>query len=175
MNALHLTKPKIVKAIKPITLLFFLFFASLSYAAVTPEPVKPVFDLTTIKVKDFEKLTGKKLSFFQKVKFKILQKVLRKVKGGELTDKQKQQARASMILGIASFVLLLLSSVAFIGIAGILCIPAAILAVILGAKSLKGNSNTQGIVGVVTGGVTLALIVLALILVVLFLSSFSFE
>ena len=51
--------------------------------------------------------------------------------------------------------------------------PAAIIAVIFGAKSLKGNSNTQGIVGVVTGGVTLLLIIVAIIVVLAFFASWG--
>jgi hypothetical protein len=54
-----------------------------------------------------------------------------------------------------------------------LCIPAAILAIVFGAKSLKGNSNAKGIVGIVTGGVTLLLLVIAIIVVLAFFASWG--
>jgi hypothetical protein len=60
-----------------------------------------------------------------------------------------------------------------IPIFGLLCIPAAILAIVFGSKSLKGNSNTKGIIGVVTGGVTLAIILLAIIIVLAFFASWG--
>jgi hypothetical protein len=166
VNELHLVKPSTVKMIKPIALLLTLFFSFYADAAVVPATsAPPKFDFTKIKAKDIERITGKKLTFFQKIKWKIAQVALKKIKG-EITEKQKKQAELSMILGISSIGILLLSgAIPFIGL---LCIPAAILAIIFGAKSLKGNSNTKGIVGVVTGGATLLLIVLAVILLAIF-------
>lgn len=160
--------------IKPIALLLTLFFSFYAEAAVVPNgATPPKFDFTKIKAKNIEKITGKKLTFFQKIKLKIAQTALKKL-SGEMTEKQKKQAQTSMILGISSLVVLLLSgAIPFIGL---LCIPVAVLAVIFGAKSLKGNSNTQGIIGVVTGGVTLAIVVLAIIILAIFLAGgFGFE
>lgn len=173
MKELHLTKLKTVKAMKPVALLFFLFFAICSNAAVTPEPTVPTIDLRKFKMKEIEKMTGKKLGFFQKIKLKILLTAAKKFKDGEMTEKQKKQATASMILGIGSIVLMLISSIPIIGFLGILCIPAAILALVFGIKSLKGNSNTKGIIGVVTGSVTLVLIALAVILLAILFAGFS--
>jgi hypothetical protein len=164
-----------VRTFKPITLLFFLFFASCSYAAVTPDPIASAIGLRRIKIKDIEKITGKKLTLFQKIKFKILQKTLGKWDGGEMTEKQKKKAKLSLIFGLGSIVLLLISMLPFVAILGLLSIPAAITAIVLGAQSLKGNSNSEGIIGVVTGGITLALIMLALIVAIIFLSGFTFE
>jgi len=78
-------------------------------------------------------------------------------------------------LGISSIVLLLISSIAIIGFLGILSVPAAVLALVFGIKSLNGNSNTKGIIGVVTGGVTIGLILIALIFLLIFFSGFTFE
>jgi hypothetical protein len=172
MNELHLAKPSTVKMIKPIVLLLTLFFSFCADAAVAPNAVVPHKpDFTKIKAKDIERITGKKLTLFQKVELKIAQKLLRKWSDDEMTDKQKQQAETSLILGISSLALLLLSGV--ISIFGLLCIPAAILAIVFGGKSLKGNSNTKGIIGVVTGGVTLAIILLAIIIVLAFFASWG--
>lgn len=159
--------------IKPIVLLVSLFFSFCADAAVVPNgATPPKFDLTRIKAKDLERITGKKLTFFQKIKLKIAQAALRKF-SGELTEKQKKQAETSMILGIGSIVILLLSGV--LPFAGLLCIPAAILAIVFGAQSLKGNSNTKGIVGVVTGGITLAIIVLAIIILTAIIASWGYK
>lgn len=172
MNELHLEKPSTVKMIKPIALLLSLFFCFYADAAVVPSGgTPPKFDLTRIKAKDIERLTGKKLTLFQKIKLKIALAALKRFDNGEITEKQKKQAEVSMILGISSIVMLLLSGV--LAFVGLLCIPAAIIAVIFGAKSLRGNSNTKGIVGVVTGGVTLLLIIVAIIVVLAFFASWG--
>lgn len=107
------------------------------------------------------------------MELRLLQKKLKKFRGGAITEKQKQQAQLSMILGISSLAVLLLSGL--LPFIGLLCVPAAIIAIIFGAKSLKGNSNTQGIVGVVTGGITLAILLLAIIVLALFFASFGIE
>lgn len=172
MNELHLKKPFSLKMIKPVALLLTLFFSFYADAAVVPNgAATPKFDLAKIKAKDIEKVAGRKLTFFQKIKLKIALVVLRKLDKGEITEKQKKQGEISMILGISSIVILLLSGV--LPFIGLLCIPAAILAVIFGAKSLKGNSNTKGIVGVVTGGVTLLLLLIAIIVVLAFFASWG--
>ena len=45
---------------------------------------------------------------------------------------------------------------------GILALPAAILALIFGIQSVKGNANTKSIIGIITGSVTLVLFLIAL-------------
>jgi hypothetical protein len=172
MNELHLAKPSTMKMVKPIALLLSLFFCFYSNAAVVPTAsAHPKFDFTKIKAKDIERFTGKKMTLFQKVKLKIAQKLLKKIDEDQMSDQQKKQAQASMILGIGSLLLLLLSGV--VSVFGLLCIPAAILAVIFGTKSLRGNSNAKGIIGVVTGGVSLVLIVLAIIIVAAFIAAWG--
>jgi hypothetical protein len=52
----------------------------------------------------------------------------------------------------------------------ILSIAAAILAIIFGKSSLKGNSNSKGIIGIVTGGVTLAVILIAIAFFLIYFS-----
>lgn len=176
MNELFLTKSKSMRAYGIMLTALLLLFAQVSTASIPNGlPVAQKIDFTKITPKQIEKLTGKKLTFFQKVKLKILQKTLKKYENADITDQQKRQANISMILGISSIALLLISSIAIIGFLGILSIPAAVLALVFGIKSLKGNSNTKGIVGVVTGGVTIGLFLIALILVAIFFSGFTFE
>ena len=159
-----------VKIIKTITLLLFGFYILPAFAAVNPStPIEktPVFDLKKIKSKEIERLTGKKLNFLQKIQLKLLQKKLRQNEDGEMTEKQKKKATWSMILGIASIVLL------FIPFIGILALPAAVLALIFGVQSVKGNSNSKSIIGIVTGSVTLVLFLIALAFVAAYMSAFG--
>lgn len=159
---------------KIIAVFILLFSSSTSFAIVTPDPT-PKYNLKKIKVKDVERLTGKKLTLLQKVQFYIFKKKFQKPKAlQEITEQQKKWARASMLLGIGSILFLLLSGVLLAGFLSILALTAAILAIIFGAKSLKGNSNTEGIIGVVTGGVTLALIFVAIIVLAIAFSGFTF-
>lgn len=158
-----------------LTALFLLAAPALNATAPVSVPAKQKFDLTTITPKQVEELTGKKLTFFQRIKLKILQKALKKYRDADITEQQKKQATISMILGISSIALLLISSVAVIGFLGILSIPAAVLALVFGIKSLKGNSNTKGIIGVVMGGVTIGLFLIALLLILIFFTGFRFE
>jgi hypothetical protein len=152
---------------KPALLLLMLFLSLYSNALIVPAaPAPTTFDLFKIKPSEVEKITGKKLTLLQKIKLTLAQKPLRNYGSEEMTATQKKQARVSMALGFLGLALLLLSVGVTIRALGLLCIPASILAIIFGAKSLKGNNNTEGIMGVVSGGVTLGIIVLAIIVII---------
>ena len=86
---------------------------------------------------------------------------------GEMTPKQKKWAKWSMILGLGSLVLLFIPGVS------IIAIPAAIVALVFGIKSVDGNSNTQGIIGIIAGGLTLVLLILAIAVLVAFFASWN--
>ena len=157
-------------------LLLSLFFTVNSNGIVTPNlPPAPTFEPFKIKPKDVEKITGKKLGLFQKMKLTLAQKILKKYSNDEMTAKQKKQARTSMILGILGLAFLFISLSPFVGFMGILSIPLAILAIIFGSKSLKGNSNSEGKIGVITGAATLGLIIVAVIVAAIAFSGFTFE
>ena len=160
---------------RSIVLLFSLFFCLNSHAIVAPNTPVPKFDPFKIKPKDIEQITGKKLTLFQKIKLKLAQTLLKKYSDGEITAKQQKQARVSMILGIMGLAFLFISLSPFLGFLGILSIPSAILAIIFGSKSLKGNSNSEGMIGVITGGATIALIIIAVIVIAIAFSGFTFE
>jgi hypothetical protein len=161
---------------RSIMVLLSLFFGLNSHALVTPNTAAPLrLDPFKIKPKDIEKITGKKLTLFQKIKLQLAQKVLRKYSDGETTARQRKQGRVSMILGILGLAFLFISLSPVLGFLGILAIPSAILAVVFGSKSLKGNSNSEGIIGVITGGVTIALFIIAIIVLAIGFSGFTFE
>ena len=161
---------------KSFMLLFSLFFCLNTHAIVTPNSAPaPKFDPFKIKPKDLEKITGEKLTFFQKIKLKLAQSFLKKYSDGEMTAKQQKQARISMTLGIMGLAFLFISLSPFLGFLGILAIPSAILAIVFGSQSLRGNSNSEGMIGVITGGATIALIVIAVIVIAIAFSGFTFE
>ncbi len=121
-----------------------------------------LFKLTGVNTTTIQIGTGKRLSFLEKIKLKAVQKVLkyRLVREkGEPTNKQRKQGELSMILGISSLVLL------FVPAIGLLALPAAIIGFILGIISLKNNSNTKGIVGLITSSVTVLLFILAIVII----------
>lgn len=159
-----------MRAIITNTLILLFAFSFSTFAATTPQVSKhPVPQFSKIKAKDLERFTGKKQSVWQKLQWKLLQsKWVRKALqlGQEpITDQQKKQATLSLIFGIVGFVFLFLF--APIGLV------AAILAVIFGLKSIKGNSNTKGIIGLALGATTIFIALLAIVLVAAFIASWG--
>ena len=151
-----------MKIIKTLALLFMGFVTLPAFASVTPSvqlDKNPGLDLRKIKTKEIERLTGKKLSFFEKLQLKILQKKLIKFEKGEPTAKQKKQGTLSMLCGFVSFIVLFISPLV------LLAIPFGVLALVFGIQSLKGNSNAKAILGVVTGGLSILLFLVALAIV----------
>lgn len=140
--------------------------ASQTYAAYIPEIILKDSSATIINLQPnfLKNGSGKKLTLLQKAQLLLIKhKLIKAIHGDEaLTEKQKKQAKWSLILGISSVVLILIPYI------GILALPAAIVAIILGAKSLKGNNNKQGLIGVITGSLSILLILLVAALFVAF-------
>lgn len=86
---------------------------------------------------------------------------------GELTEKQKRLGKWSLILGLGSIVFLVIPTI------GLLAIPAAITGLILGIKSVQGNSNTNGLIGIIASALTLLLFIIAIVLVAAFLAGWN--
>lgn len=160
---------------KVVLFLFLTLFSLLSYAAITPsDPVPAKGNFQKVTVKEVERLTGKKLNFFQKLQLRLVQskpiKKLLRLGDEPMTERQKKWAEWSLILGLSSIALFFVAFIPYVSILALLMIPASILAVIFGIKSLKGNSNTKGIIGIVTGG---SVILITVIGIIWLLSSFS--
>lgn len=121
--------------------------------------------LSKMKVKEFQKLTGKKLTLKEKIAFKIVQGKIKKqlkAKEGETSDKGK----TAMILGIIGLALL------FIPYGIIASIPLAILAIVNGSQARKKDPNNgKALTGIILGWVTLGLLVLFLIIALIWLAS----
>jgi hypothetical protein len=125
-----------------------------SDAALPPGVMKMIETLTP---KQFEKATGKKLRFKDRIAYRLLQWKLRKQHHNEVDEVHRKQGHLSLLLGIASVVFLFIPEI------GILSIGLAIAAIVLGILSLRGNSNTPGVIGIVCGGTVLFAVLLAVI------------
>ena len=119
-----------------------------------------------LKPNEIERLTGHKLTLKEKIALKIYKLKLRKKINGDDPAKNKKLGTLSLIFGIAAFVF------AFIPVLGILSLPLAIAAVIFGAISLKGNKNTNGIIGIILGGTFVLLFIVAVLIVIAFLGTY---
>lgn len=134
--------------------------AALNHSIVTP---------MNTQVLPVQKNKAKKNGLFAKLKQKMVQYAFSKgmLVDGEPSAKQRRQAKWSLILGISSIVFIFLPYVA------LLAIPAAVVGLILGIKSLDGNNNAQGIIGIIASGLTLLLLLLAIALAAAYLASWN--
>jgi hypothetical protein len=156
------------------------FFATSTDGAIIPSPKGPIkypvanqfipYELiSTLKIKEAEKLLGRKMKLKEKLAFRVFQW---KIKKGYNPDKGNAidgRGKTAMILGIVAVAAL------FIPYVSIASIPCAILAIIFGNQAKKINPNDgQAKAGVVLGWVAIGLLILALILVVAILASSGF-
>ena len=119
-------------------------------------------DFSKLTIADYEKLSGKKRSFIQKVQFKLAQKYAVKMPTEEKSSK-KTSSLLSLILGIGSFVLLLVPFY--------VSITAAVVGLFLGIRGLrKENARTMATWGIVLSGLLLLLMIGLIILA----NNFSF-
>ena len=136
--------------------------------------VKPADEKTAlqrfaeIKVKDFEKLTGKKLSLKQKIAFKLLQLKARK--------QLKDQGETKHSKGQTAFVLSLIGlCLLIVPYAAIASLPLAIIGLVMGSQAKKENpGDKKASTAVILSLVTLGLIVLAVLLVIALIASGGF-
>ncbi|MBD0298643.1 MAG: DUF4190 domain-containing protein [Flavisolibacter sp.] len=159
-----------------ITLLFTLFFSYLTFftaqAATYPcVPAKAVTfpDSATAKVifkrtaKAIEEATGKKLCWYQKLQLKWIQKKLRKA----VFDEEHPISETTKMLSFVSLIAAGLGIVALVIGSGIGFLVLTLGSIITGIIALSGNKNkgsnyrTMAIVGIVVGGITLLIAIIA--------------
>jgi hypothetical protein len=149
------------------TLLAFLFFSLFASATIHPGSFKNQTYLPERISKKpglFQRIADKKNILVQRLLYKIINKKLNpQPERGLMTEQQRRQAKWSMTLGIAS-ILFLFTPIA------ILSLPASIVGLVLGIKSVKGNSNTKGIVGIITSSLTILLFLLVIVLLAIYLT-----
>lgn len=154
--------------------LFLLFCLLLSTAHAATFPAAPVGPPADSAVKQsilqwspkaIEKATGKKLSWYQKLQVKILQKRLSKVTQGE----ESPISQSTKVLSVVSLVassLAIITLIAGLGAVVLLFLLTGLITGIIALASNRGKGNkyrTMAILGVVLSGVVilLAAIVLA--------------
>ncbi len=161
-----------------VTLLLLLsmncrLFAADAYRPLTNSPGQCRLPVSTWQTKfllsltpgKYQQLTGKKLSLKQKIGLKFFQWSEKRhlLTAGEPTEKQKKFAIVSLVFGAASILPFILLPPPFTVVA----LPLAIVGLIYGKKSVKGNTTTAGVLGLVFSLLTLlvfALLTLAVII-----------
>jgi hypothetical protein len=153
----------ILMCILIITMSSFISFppASINKSTVhiiQPTPLKDTLnkkDFLKLKIKDYEKYTGKKLTLKEKIAFKIVRQNLRKSMGPIKKPEEETKGKTALILGILSIVVL---SLVFIPYAFIASLPLAIIAIVMGNKAKKIDPSDKKARGAVTlGWVTIGL------------------
>ncbi len=134
------------------------------------KPVDPLAYISSLSIKEIQQLTGRKLKLKEKIAVKVLQwKIKKGLAGLPKGDVKDSKGNTAMILGIVALACL------FVPYLFIASIPCAILAIIFGNQARKANPrDSKAKAGVIMGWVTLGLILLALILVIVLLSSWAY-
>lgn len=154
-----------------------LFFCLLSssipaYSATTSSPVNTIDPMeniykkiASIKIRDFQKLAGRKLTLKEKISFLILKhKLKHKAKNSE------RQGQTSFTLGLAALGAFILGLFVPFVLLGSLVL--AILAIVTGSMAKKKNpDDRKASGGKLLGWITLGLIALVSILAVIVLAS----
>jgi hypothetical protein len=110
--------------------------------------------IVSMKAKEIEKLTGKKMSLKDKLLFSVYKKKMRAHVGDEA--KRKNFGKVAMYCGITAWVLLFIPGIS------ILTPLLAVAAIVFGVISLKGNTNVPGIIGIILGSTFLILLIAAI-------------
>lgn len=137
---------------------------------VTIDPPKttiPADKIASIKIKEAEKILGRKMTLKEKIVFKITQYKIKKVLNA------KEKGRSSK--GQTAFILSLIALCAlFIPYLGIASLPLAIVGIVMGSQAKKENpDDKKAKTAVILGIITLGLIFLAIIFIIAILATFS--
>jgi len=123
-------------------------------------------NIPDLKIKDLEKITGKKLSLKQKIelKFTVGKKLFKRGLHKGETDK----GQLALILSIIGLGALIIPYVALISL------PCAIAALIIGYSARRQDpNNKKAKTAIILGWTTIAIFVFALILVIAILTTFA--
>jgi hypothetical protein len=134
-------------------------------ATVTPErlinPAKLVSQFASLKMKEVEKLMGRKLTIKEKIGVKIYQWKFKKEARKKKAGSQSGKGQAAMILGIVGLALL------FVPFLNIAAIPCMILAIVFGYQAKKANpDDRQAKTGIILGWIGVGIVVLATLLLI---------
>lgn len=114
--------------------------------------------LISLSPREYERNTGTKLKWKEKIVYKVVKWKLKKKMRSEPTEKQKTLGLLSLAFGVLGVALIFVPTA--VGILGILF---AIAGFVLGIKSLKGNSNAPGLIGLILSSAVILVLILAVI------------
>ena len=161
---------------KSISTYFILFLFMIAYnnvsAMIETSPLKKEETFKTsgmheaktlLPITEYEEIIGKKMSFADKIKFKIAQKWSKKLSDANEKSDKKTLSLIALISGISSLIVIWL-----VPVLGLLLGIAGIVFGFIGLK--KENAKVMAILGIVLGG----LLVLLTALLLIALTNFSF-
>lgn len=127
-------------------------------------------DIGTMRVKDVQKILGRKLKLKEKIALKVFQW---KIKKGWAPAKKSpakgNKGKTALIFAIVGMVAL------FIPIVSIIALPAAIIALVVAYDARKEDpSDRQARLALILAWITIALFLIALVAILIILSSGSF-
>ena len=138
-----------------------------SVSTMQKDPV-PMDRIATMKIKEAEKILGRKFTLKEKIAFKIAQLKLKKDLKAKAEGKSSK-GQTAFVLSLVGICLLL------VPYASIASLPLAIIGLVMGSQAKKENPNdSKAKTAIVLSLVTLGLIVLAILLVVAIVASGGF-
>ena len=145
------------------------FAYSKNAAIVIEKPIDGGYkNIATMKLKEFQRLVGRKLTFKEKVGFFVLKHRMKHQQND--TDKQGQTAYILGLVGLGLFVIGLFVPYVILG-----SLVAAIMAIVTGSTAKKKDGeNRKAKAGKLLGWITLSLIVVTFILAVIVVASWGF-
>jgi hypothetical protein len=171
--------------IKP-ALLFCLFFSLHTVSRALPvapvnavptitkgiEPPAAIATLATLKIRDIEKIAGRKLTWKEKVVIKVYQwKLKKELRNKKAGDRKSSPGSTAMTFGIIGLVSLFIPIPVIGGLASIICI---ILALVLGYQARKKDpADKKAKTAIILGWIGVGVIVLAIVLLIALLSALS--
>ena len=128
---------------------------SVPTSPIRPNASLPTTPFKTVSAKEVQQLTGRKMNLVERLRWKIVQKKIKKIQGDEKTSKDTLSTIA-LITGIVGFVLLF-----FVPVAGLLLLLTAIITGILGRKNNQNQkSRNRALIGLVLGLAAFGLILI---------------
>lgn len=125
-----------------------------------------ITEILKLKIRDAEKIAGKKFSLKEKIAFKLLQHKYKKSQH-PAEENWAKKGKTAMILGIIALGIL------FIPYAGLASIPLAIIAIAKGNKVKKADpGNKQAKTGVILGWIALAVFAVFIIIAAAYAAAF---
>lgn len=160
----------------PLLIFILLVFSSFSLSTTgsidpmndpLPKGAMPIEKIASMKMREAEKILGRKLTLKEKIALKFTQHKIKK----ELRAKEKGKPSKGQSAFILSLIGLCILFVPYLSIAAL---PLAIIGLVQGSKAKKENPNdSKAQTAIILSIITLALIAIALILVIAIIAAWD--